>query len=130
MTRSCILLSLCLSPLCALTGPLNGLDEYVARAMKTFDVPGVAVAVVQNGEVALFSERQGREMLSPQAILPTSDPPQAMAALHTVFAAYGLGWVLREDRGHKMAGHTGGLRWLRIASHIDSGYQAGGGRAD
>lgn len=57
----------------------------------------------------LFSERQNREMWSPQTILPTSEPPAGLSALRTNFAAYGLGWGLREYRGHKVVSHTGGL---------------------
>jgi CubicO group peptidase (beta-lactamase class C family) len=33
--------------------PLAGLDAYVARAMREFDVPGMAVAVVKDGETVL-----------------------------------------------------------------------------
>jgi CubicO group peptidase (beta-lactamase class C family) len=33
--------------------PLKGLDEFVARAMKEFEVPGLAVAVVKDGKVVL-----------------------------------------------------------------------------
>ncbi len=33
--------------------PLAGLDAYVARAMKEFGVPGMAVAVVKDGQVVL-----------------------------------------------------------------------------
>ena len=33
--------------------PLSGLDDYMARAMTTFQVPGVAVAVVKDGKVVL-----------------------------------------------------------------------------
>ena len=32
---------------------LADLDDYIQRAMKTFDVPGVAVAVVKDGQVVL-----------------------------------------------------------------------------
>jgi CubicO group peptidase (beta-lactamase class C family) len=35
------------------TAPVNDLDAYVAAAMRTFEVPGLAVAVVKNGEVVL-----------------------------------------------------------------------------
>ena len=57
----------------------------------------------------LFSEKQSKEMWSAQTILPISDPPPALAPLRTDFAAYGLGWGLREYRGHKFVGHTGGV---------------------
>lgn len=33
--------------------PPADLDEYVARAMKTFDVPGMALAIVKNGRVVV-----------------------------------------------------------------------------
>lgn len=57
----------------------------------------------------LFSDKQSREMWSPQTILPTGDPPPALAALKTNFADYALGWGLREYHGHKLVGHTGGV---------------------
>lgn len=37
----------------AQTGPLRGLDDYVSQAMTTFQVPGVAVAIVKDGKVVL-----------------------------------------------------------------------------
>jgi len=41
-------------PLYAQQGPLADLDEYVARSMKTFEVPGMAVAIVKDGKVVLL----------------------------------------------------------------------------
>jgi CubicO group peptidase (beta-lactamase class C family) len=41
-------------PLCAQQGPPADLDEYVARSMKTFEVPGMAVAIVKDGRVVLL----------------------------------------------------------------------------
>lgn len=57
----------------------------------------------------LFSEKQSREMWSPQTILPTGNPPPALAGLKTNFADYALGWGLREYHGRKLVGHTGGV---------------------
>ena len=57
----------------------------------------------------LFSEKQSREMWSPQTILPTGDPSPSLVALKTNFAAYGLGWGLRDYHGRKLVGHTGGV---------------------
>jgi CubicO group peptidase (beta-lactamase class C family) len=37
--------------LCAQTAPPADLDSYVANSMKTFDVPGMAVAIVKDGKV-------------------------------------------------------------------------------
>ena len=41
------------SPLCAQQAPPADLNEYVARAMKTFEVPGMAVAIVKDGKAVL-----------------------------------------------------------------------------
>lgn len=57
----------------------------------------------------IFSEKQSREMWSPQTIMPTSDDSGPLAALHSDFSAYGLGWGLRDYHGHKLVGHTGGV---------------------
>jgi CubicO group peptidase (beta-lactamase class C family) len=37
----------------AQSGPPSDLDAYVARDMKAFDVPGIAVAIVKDGKVVL-----------------------------------------------------------------------------
>jgi uncharacterized protein DUF3471 len=57
----------------------------------------------------LFSVRQAAEMWAPQTILPVGDQPAPLAGLRPNFAAYGLGWVLRDYRGHKIVTHDGGL---------------------
>ncbi len=41
------------SPLFAQSGPPTDLDAYVARDMKAFDVPGIAVAIVKDGKVVM-----------------------------------------------------------------------------
>lgn len=62
-----------------------------------------------DGSTHLFSEQRSKEMSSPQTILPTNDPPPPLAALKAKFAAYGLGWGLRDYHGRKLVGHTGGV---------------------
>ena len=57
----------------------------------------------------VFSEAQSREMWSPQTILPSGERPGPLSALSTKFAAYGLGWGLRDYHGRKLVGHTGGV---------------------
>ena len=60
-------------------------------------------------EGKLFSERQSREMWSPQTILPTPEPPAPLAALKANFNDYALGWTVRDYHGRKLVTHTGGL---------------------
>src|SRR5271166_2818966 len=51
---SVIALLVMVAPLWAQQGPPADLDEYVARSMKTFEVPGMAVAIVKDGKVVLL----------------------------------------------------------------------------
>jgi len=57
----------------------------------------------------LFSQERSKEMWTPQTILPTNDPPPQLAGLKSNFADYALGWGLRDYRGRKLVGHTGGV---------------------
>jgi CubicO group peptidase (beta-lactamase class C family) len=57
----------------------------------------------------LFSDQQSKEMWSAQTILPISNPPPPLAGLKSNFADYALGWGLRDYRGRKLVGHTGGV---------------------
>ncbi|MGB7435397.1 MAG: serine hydrolase [Candidatus Acidiferrum sp.] len=49
-----ILLLVIAVPLWAQQGPPADLDAYVARSMKTFEVPGMAIAIVKDGKVVLL----------------------------------------------------------------------------
>lgn len=57
---------------------------------------------------ALFSEKQLKEMWTPQTIIPTSTQPP----YNTHFNAYGLGWFLSDVKGYKQVTHTGGLEGM------------------
>ncbi len=54
-----------------------------------------------------------KEAWSPQTILPIEElpagAPKALATLQPNFAAYGLGWALRDYHGRKLVYHTGTL---------------------
>ena len=49
-----VILVVTVSPLRAQQGPPADLDAYVARSMKTFEVPGMAVVIVKDGKVVLL----------------------------------------------------------------------------
>ena len=65
------------------------------------------------GKTRIFTAAQNKEMWSAQTILPIGDLPKDAPAVfgtvHPNFSAYGLGWSLRDYRGKKVVGHTGGL---------------------
>lgn len=53
----------------------------------------------------LFSEKQWKEMWTPQTILPLPNPYPYTSN----FRDYGLGWRLEDINGHLQVSHTGGL---------------------
>lgn len=59
--------------------------------------------------VRLWSARRTREMWSGQTILPIGTPAPGLEAGAATFSEYGLGWFLRDFKGHKVVTHTGGL---------------------
>ena len=64
-----------------------------------------------NLQDSLFSEKQHREMWTPQTIIKSGK-----GTYNTHFSAYGLGWFLSDVNGYFQATHTGGL--LGIVSQV------------
>lgn len=96
--------------------PLDTIDNTLPAGGIIANVTDLAkwmIARLDSGAIPgggrLFSARQAAEMWSPQTILPIGDAPAALAGLRPNFAAYGLGWSLRDYRGHKIVSHDGGL---------------------
>ena len=77
------------------------------------DLPKWVLAQLRRGALEgggrLFSEAAGREMWSPQIPLRLPEPPAPLRALAPNFAAYGLGWSLRDYQGRKVVSHGGAL---------------------
>jgi CubicO group peptidase (beta-lactamase class C family) len=61
------------------------------------------------GETCPLKPEAIQRMWTAQFPLGTPDPPAGLEALKANFAAYGLGFGLRDYRGRKVASHTGGL---------------------
>ncbi len=57
----------------------------------------------------LFSERSSRQMHAANTVINIGQQPASLVAQQSQFSAYGLGWSLKDYRGHKVVGHTGGL---------------------
>ena len=58
----------------------------------------------------LISAKQARELWAQQTPMKISEPKPALAATRPNFAAYGLGFQLRDYRGRKVAMHGGALQ--------------------
>ena len=63
------------------------------------------------GERRVLSDTVVREILTPQIYTPVA--PAAAAATGTHFRAYGMGWVLEDYRGRKLAWHNGGIDGMK-----------------
>ena len=88
--------------------PAGSINSSAAEMAKWITLQ-LARGKFPDSERRLFSEEQSREMWTPQTILPTGEDGGPRAALGANFAAYGLGWGLRDYQGRKLVGHTGGV---------------------
>ena len=84
-----------------LAGPAGGIyssvNDLSKWAMMLLGGPGAPAPLLKPATL--------RELWTPQTILPVSPAP---SPYNTHFAAYGLGWFLRDVRGYKEVSHTGG----------------------
>lgn len=61
---------------------------------------------------SLIAAREVEEMHSPQVIIPASHPDAAFfqaLGMDTDFVSYGLGWIVLQYQGNKLAFHPGGI---------------------
>ncbi|TYZ08087.1 serine hydrolase [Hymenobacter lutimineralis] len=100
-------------------GPVDGKVQVVRRDLNTLIGPAGGMYSSVNdlskwalmllggpgAPASLLKPTTQRELWTPQTILPVSAAP---SPYNTHFAAYGLGWFLRDVRGYKEVSHTGG----------------------
>jgi CubicO group peptidase (beta-lactamase class C family) len=61
-------------------------------------------------ETRVFSERSSQMMWSQQTVVPVNEEvPDAVKGLKPNLSGYGLGWFLRDYKGRKLVGHSGGV---------------------
>jgi CubicO group peptidase (beta-lactamase class C family) len=85
---------------------INTSAEDIAKWMNVL----LAEGKLPDSDKRLFSEKQSREMWSEQTPIRISQPKPALAATKPNFQAYGLGFQLRDYKGHKLAMHGGALQ--------------------
>src|ERR1700722_17137047 len=85
----------------AQTTPPADLDSYAANSMKTFDVPGMAVAIVKNGKVVAAKGYGVRELGDPTPVdehsvfgIASMTKAFTTAALATLVDAGELSWEI------------------------------------
>ena len=83
-------------PSASASSALAGFDEFVQSAMKSWNVPGVAVAIVKDGEVVLA---KGYGLRNIQANLPvTADTIFPIASSSKAFTTMALGILVEEGK--------------------------------
>ena len=83
-------------PSAAASSALAGFDDFVQSAMKSWNVPGVAVAIVKDGEVVLA---KGYGLRNIQAKLPvTPDTIFPIASSSKAFTTMALGILVEEGK--------------------------------
>ena len=85
------------SPLAAQNAaPPAGFDAYVERVMKTFDVPGIAVAIVKDGRVVLAKGYGVRRLGRPERV--DADTRFGIASNTKLFTATALALLVEEGK--------------------------------
>ncbi|HEV3420983.1 MAG TPA: serine hydrolase [Candidatus Acidoferrum sp.] len=78
------------------------LAKWVALQLNHGKIPG--------SEKQIFSEKASGEMWVQQTVIPVSGrSPGDLKELRPHFTGYGLGWFLRDYKGRKLVGHSGGV---------------------
>ena len=101
-----------LSPASAQVLPPN-FDALVARAMKTFEVPGMAIAVVKDGKVVLAKGYGVRKLGDPAPV--DARTLFGIASNTKVFTATALGLLVEEGKLAWDAPVTRYLRWFQLS---------------
>jgi CubicO group peptidase (beta-lactamase class C family) len=89
------------------TGPPPDLDSFVTRAMKTFEVPGVAVAIVKDGQVVLAKGYGVRKLGEPAPV--DADTLFGIASNSKAFTSAALAMLVDE---HKIEWDNPVIRYL------------------
>lgn len=89
---------------------INTNAEDIARWMNVLLAGGKLPSGADGKEARLFSAKQARELWTAQTPMRTGEPNAKLAATRANFAAYGLGFQLRDYHGRLLALHSGALQ--------------------
>jgi CubicO group peptidase (beta-lactamase class C family) len=89
-------------------GPAGSIHSSVAE-MSQWVMLQLNHGKIPGSETRIFSEKSSKEMWAQQSILTVNEGPEELKALRPHLSGYGLGWFLRDYKGRKLVGHTGGV---------------------
>jgi len=88
-------------PAGSINSSIADMSKWVLLQLNRGKIPGT--------ENRIFTEKSSRDMWAQQMIVPVRQAPDELQILQARFAGYGMGWGLRDYKGRKLVGHTGGV---------------------
>ena len=89
-------------------GPAGSINSSIAD-MSRWVLLQLNRGKIPGSENRVFSEQASRTMWAQQMVVPLRENPEPIRNLQAHFSGYGMGWGLRDYKGRKLVGHTGGV---------------------
>jgi CubicO group peptidase (beta-lactamase class C family) len=89
-------------------GPAGSINSSVAD-MSKWAMLQLNRGMIPGTETRIFSEKSSQDMWAQQMIQPIRAVPPELKTLQARFLGYGMGWGLRDYKGRKLVGHSGGV---------------------
>jgi CubicO group peptidase (beta-lactamase class C family) len=88
-------------PAGSINSSVADMSKWVLLQLNRGKIPGT--------ETRIFSEKSSQDMWAQQMIQPIRPVPSELETLQARFLGYGMGWGLRDYKGRKLVGHSGGV---------------------
>jgi CubicO group peptidase (beta-lactamase class C family) len=98
-------------------GPAGSINSSAAE-MSGWVIMQLDHGKIPGSEERIFSEKDSREMWMQQTVIRVGEgSDDGLNSLRPRLAGYGLGWFVRDYRGRKLVGHSGGV--AGFVSHVE-----------
>jgi len=89
-------------PAGSINSSVADMSKWVLLQLNRGKIPGT--------ETRIFSEKSSQTMWTQQTVIPVGEGgPAELKTFKANLSGYGLGWFLRDYRGRKLVGHSGGV---------------------
>jgi len=89
-------------PAGSINSSVADMSKWVLLQLNRGKIPGT--------EKRIFSAKSSQTMWTQQTVIPVGEGgPEELKTLKANLSGYGLGWFLRDYRGRKLVGHSGGV---------------------
>jgi CubicO group peptidase (beta-lactamase class C family) len=98
-------------------GPAGSINSSAAE-MSRWVMMQLNRGKIPGSEERIFSEKDSQEMWMQQTVIRVNEGgTEELKALRPHLSGYGLGWFVRDYRGRKLVGHSGGV--AGFVSHVE-----------